>query len=365
MIISESSINLSSQHSSVEEYHKKESLTYWKTGDGQKVREGRPDNPGKSKTKMMFHESSVKVSLSSESVEMSSVKKIEEAEQEEMTTDLNMRVLKAMIERITGKKIRVFKHVAENEHISAPKSSEGVNGNGSEIVKNDEGQVESPGFGLAYDLHESYYESESTSFNASGKVLTSDGEEIEFEIDLNMSREFYEEQNVSIRMGEALKDPLVVNFNGTAAQLTQTKFSFDIDSNGTAEQISFVTPDSGFLALDKNNDGVVNNGSELFGARTGNGFNELAEYDDDSNGWIDENDSIYQDLRIWVKDHAGENQLFAIGEKGIGAIFLGNVSTSFDMKTEQNELLGQVKSSGIFLREDYSVGTVQQVDLVV
>ncbi len=110
---------------------------------------------------------------------------------------------------------------------------------------------------------------------------------------------------------------------------------------------------------------MVNDGTELFGAMSGNGFEELAVYDEDSNGWIDENDSIYEDLMIWVKDQAGENQLFAIGQKGVGAIYLGSVQSSFDIKNDENEMLGQIKSSGVFLKEDYSVGTIQQVDLVV
>ena len=54
-----------------------------------------------------------------------------------------------------------------------------------------------------------------------------------------------------------------------------------------------------FLALDLNGDGRINNGSELFGALSGNGFADLAQYDSDANGWIDENDEIFQRLKVW------------------------------------------------------------------
>jgi len=64
----------------------------------------------------------------------------------------------------------------------------------------------------------------------------------------------------------------------------------DLDANGVTEKISFVGSGGGFLALDKNSDGVVNDGRELFGAATGQGFKELAEYDSDNNNWINEND---------------------------------------------------------------------------
>jgi hypothetical protein len=162
-----------------------------------------------------------------------------------------------------------------------------------------------------------------------------------------------------------MKDPLVLNFNGQAAQLTDTKFNFDIDSDGTEDQISFVSSGSGFLAIDKNRDGKVNNGQELFGAVTGDGFAELAAYDDDKNLWIDENDAVYKDLRLWTKDESGRDTLSSLTEKEVGAIYLGQTSTGFSIKNSQNQLYGQIKSTGLFLNENGSAGTVQQIDLAV
>lgn len=54
---------------------------------------------------------------------------------------------------------------------------------------------------------------------------------------------------------------------------------------------------------------LVNNGSELFGPTNGNGFQELAEYDKDGNGWIDENDEIFGSLKIWAEDFRGDKQV--------------------------------------------------------
>ena len=182
---------------------------------------------------------------------------------------------------------------------------------------------------------------------------------------------FYERKtlfhhSIDIRAGAAqLKDPLVINFNGTAAQLTDEKISFDIDADGTEDQISFVGPNSGFLALDKNQDGKINNGSELFGALSGNGFADLAQFDEDNNGFIDENDSIYNKLRIWTRDPEGNNQLIALGSANVGAIYLSHNNTPFEIKDADNQLQGVVRASGIYLGDDGSVGTVQQLDLVV
>ena len=222
------------------------------------------------------------------------------------------------------------------------------------------------GWGLEYNLRETHYEKQTMSFSAGGVVKTSDGREIKFNLDLNLSREFSSNLNLSVRAGDAVKvDPLVVNFGNASASLTNEKYWFDIDADGTDDQISFVGNGSGFLAFDINDDGIINDGSELFGPQSGNGFSDLSEYDIDNNGWIDENDDIYSKLRIWTKDAQGNDQLFALGAKGIGAIYLGSAATAYDLKTSANESLGSIARSGIFLRESGLAGTIQHVDLTV
>lgn len=121
---------------------------------------------------------------------------------------------------------------------------------------------------------------------------------------------------------------------------------------------------SGFLALDLNEDQKINNGSELFGAVAGNGFEELSQYDQDGNGWIDETDQVFNRLQIWTKDAEGQDILFALGQKGVGAIYLGNVEAQFSIRNQENQLAAQYQKAGIFMREDGAVGTVQQVDFI-
>ncbi|MGE5583610.1 MAG: hypothetical protein ACM3X9_13910 [Bacillota bacterium] len=186
---------------------------------------------------------------------------------------------------------------------------------------------------------------------------------INFQTQLTMSRQFIASSNITIKGKGAPIDPLVINFDGNAGDLTTVKYSFDLDMDGTGEEISFLREGSGFLALDLNNDGVVNDGSELFGPSSGNGFSELAQYDSDQNGWIDENDAVFDKLRIWSKDSTGKDVLFGLGQKGIGAIFLGNISARYTFNNAENQTLGQAQKAGIFLREDDSAGTVQQIDL--
>jgi len=263
-------------------------------------------------------------------------------------------ILEKLWERLTGKKISL--QVFSGKFIR-PWGSE-------KNIRSEEGQ--SQGAGLEYNYHESYHEEEKMSFNADGVIRTADNREINFYAALNISREFYQSLDVSIRDGEAkLSDPLVINYDGHGVGLTEQKFVFDLDSDGNEEQISMVQPGSGFLALDRNNDGVVNNGSELFGPQSGSGFQELASFDEDGNQWIDENDSIFDRLRIWSMDESGERHLFALGQKDIGAIYLGHLDTPFQLKDNQNQLFGQISSSGIYLQEQGGVGTIQQVDLAI
>ncbi|MCR5102232.1 MAG: hypothetical protein K6B41_12820, partial [Butyrivibrio sp.] len=122
----------------------------------------------------------------------------------------------------------------------------------------------------------------------------------------------------------------------------------------------------GFLALDKNDDGKINDGAELFGTKSGDGFSDLAEYDEDSNGWIDENDSIFSKLKVWTKDENGNDKLLKLKEADVGAIYLGNADTEFSYKDMAGETNGVLRKTGIYLKESSgAAGTVAHVDLAL
>ena len=109
---------------------------------------------------------------------------------------------------------------------------------------------------------------EQTTFEANGVIRTEDGKEISFDLSLSMARSYHEESNVSIRLGDAPEDrPTGHQLRRQRAQLTSQRFKFDLDSDGQTDEINFVTGGSGFLALDRNGDGKINNGAELFGAK--------------------------------------------------------------------------------------------------
>ncbi len=182
-----------------------------------------------------------------------------------------------------------------------------------------------------------------------------------------MSRELLQHREFSLQLGGALKDPLVISFDGKAAELSQERFEFDLTLDGQQELIPKLAGNAAFLALDRNGDAHINDGSELFGATTGDGFAELAEHDDDGNGWIDENDAIFEHLQLWLKPGEGNSQqLISLKDAGLGAIYLGNADTPFTLNGSLGEeRLGVIRSSGIYLSEQGKAGLIQQVDLSV
>lgn len=209
-----------------------------------------------------------------------------------------------------------------------------------------------------------YEETEMTSFTTKGTVKCADGREISFDLNLNMSRSFQEYYKESYDMVQvSMCDPLVINLDGNIAGLSDQTFFFDIDGDGEKDEINRLAAGSGYLALDKNGDGLVNDGTELFGTASGNGFADLAAYDSDGNGFIDEGDEIWSKLKIWTMDEFGKEQLCSLSEKGVGAICLSNVPTDFSLTGADNATKGMIRSTGFFLYENGAAGSIQHVDV--
>lgn len=212
-----------------------------------------------------------------------------------------------------------------------------------------------------------YMETENTAYQSTGSVRTEDGREISFNLTVEMSRSFTAEYGSYMEESYTMVDPLTINLDDNAPDVTEKTFLFDLDADGKKERIYDIRENAGLLALDKNGDGKINDGSELFGTKSGDGFKDLAAYDEDGNGWIDENDSIFKKLKIWTKDDKGNDVLLDLKKADVGAINLGSVKTDFALKSlKNNATMGNVRRTGFFLRESTGeAGAVQHIDLAV
>ena len=161
-----------------------------------------------------------------------------------------------------------------------------------------------------------------------------------------------------------LVDPLIIDLGGDGVELSDDTFSFDLDADGESDQISRPKGNSGFLALDKNGDGIINDGTELFGTQNGDGFKDLARYDSNGDGKIDKDDPIYDKLRIWKPGANGDQgELIGLGEVGIGAIYLDAKNNEQLMQSASGETLGVQRKSAAYQRTDGSEGQVYHIDL--
>lgn len=361
MKINQSTVALQSQHASAQFRSSQTSLRAW-------VGETRPDFEGRASAQRMA--AGVSLSLSGSARAHLAQRQAQSApagktdalsgDADSLQNDPRLRLLMDMFEAITGRRMKVFdarelQRQAGDNVAPAPAATSAADASAP---------PERAGWGLEFDSHTLRAELETTRVAAEGVVQTADGQTIAFSLQLEMSRAYVEETSVSLREGDAVrKDPLVINFDGSGAQLTDMQFAFDLDVDGQRENIAFVSSGSGFLALDKNGDGKVNDGAELFGARSGNGFADLAQYDQDGNQWIDENDAVYNQLRVWQKDASGQDSMRTLAQAGVGALHLGQVASPFSINTATNQSLGLVRSSGVFLYESGQAGALQQLDL--
>lgn len=278
---------------------------------------------------------------------------------------IELKMLIEMVEKFTGKKLNSFKVIDSDELKNKLKDLEKNNSElKNDLILNRYQNINNREWGFEYNYDLERYEYEKLNFSSSGMVKTSDGREISFDLEMSMERAMFEKESFNFTVG-SVQDPLVINYDTMISDLDQEKFEFDLNSDGIKESISYLKDGMGFLAFDKNENGKIDDGSELFGPESGNGFSELSAYDQDKNGWIDENDEIFNDLRVWAKTSNGTDMLFTLKETGVGAIYLGNSKNDYSLKTSIDNTLGVIRNTGIFLKETGEVGTIHNIDFSV
>ncbi len=127
------------------------------------------------------------------------------------------------------------------------------------------------------------------------------------------------------------QSPLVLDLTGSGINLTALSYTspyFDLTGDGFATKTGWIGSGTGLLCLDRNGDGQINSGLELFGTADGspNGFADLAKLDANGDGAIDAHDAQFGDLRVWVDANgngvADPGELFTLAQLGIVSINL-------------------------------------------
>lgn len=163
------------------------------------------------------------------------------------------------------------------------------------------------------------------------------------------------------------KDPLSLDLDGDGQVNTLPRRAgvyFDLDNSGFAEQTAWLAPGDGFLVLDRNNNGHIDGGAELFGSETTlnngkvaeNGFEALAEWDSNADGKITAEDAIYHRLRIWQDKNSNgvvnSGELNTLQAHGIAEIHLDYQNGFWD----ENDI--RHREIGHFTRADGTPGDI-------
>lgn len=370
MKISDHSISFRSSHRETSRYERQEQLEVWVGDNPNRNAPSSNDSPSTDELRARLVPDRVEITGEPSETEKAEASGSKDADTPGTKEELELKILMSSIQMFLEEGRLKFRdpnsgdvreaYEEGNERIEDIRHGEATPPDPG--AASEETESREPNWGVRYDVSERYEESEEVSFEAKGKIKTADGKTIDFSTSFNMKREFVMENEMSLRAGNAEPiDPLVINYDGKAAELGDENFDFDLTMDGTMESLKTLETGSGFLALDKNENGKIDDGSELFGPSTGNGFTELAQYDSDGNRFIDEGDDVYDDLYVMRPAEDGQ-QTHSLEDVGAGAIFLGSSDTPFSYKDGlQSE--GELRRSGVYVREDGGTGFVQQIDL--
>lgn len=131
-------------------------------------------------------------------------------------------------------------------------------------------------------------------------------------------------------------DPLILDLAGQELELISAKnsgISFLLSDTNTLRDTGWACKNAGFLAIDKNQNGIIDNGEELLG--NNNGFYDLLLYDDNKDYLINQQDAIYKDLLIWEDINCDgisqKEEITSLTERGVAWLSLKYKQTIFEL----------------------------------
>ena len=169
---------------------------------------------------------------------------------------------------------------------------------------------------------------------------------------------------------EEVRSPLVVDMDGDGVETVTAEGGvyFDHDANGFKENSGWVGQDDGILVRDINGNGIIDNGTELFGnnsvlssgEKAVNGFEALKDLDDNNDGIFDRNDKAWNEVKIWQDKNfnglSDEGELLTLEQAGIAGINL-----DYDNQENVDENGNAHKQTGTFIKTDGTNGTITDV----
>ena len=209
-------------------------------------------------------------------------------------------------------------------------------------------------------VKETVFEYEQLDYQTSVLITDENGKQRELGFSLSLSRELNISRELSMSVTE-FKDPLILNLDNNPELFQNTTQQFDLDADGQAETIPELNSGVWYLAYDRNQNGQIDNGFELFGAQTGRGFEELKQFDSDNNGIIDKQDARFHDLQLWN----GSATQQSLQGGGVKAISLNAVDTPFTFTDNQGRARAQLRQTSVYLTQQNKLGAIHQVDFAV
>ncbi|MBU3004260.1 hypothetical protein [Paraglaciecola arctica] len=268
-------------------------------------------------------------------------------------------VQKRSIENLSGRKITIY---SENQRLSQTSSSEFNTFSFRQQFSGQETRLQGHfvNENSVLSVSERLYEYERMDYNTTLQLEDSQGAVTSMSLSISYSRELNIEQQLTMTSAE-FTDPLVLNIGNKPQLYAEDKQAFDLDSDGQKELIPELASGVWYLAYDRNQNGVIDNGTELFGAQTGQGFNELAELDDNNNGLVEADDDLYKELSLWD----GKNSLMSLADGRIQAISLNAANTPFTFTDDFGNAIAQIRQTSVFITDNNSLGAIHQVDIAV
>jgi len=286
----------------------------------------------------------------------------------EKPKDIKLQLMMLVLERFIGRELDIseFSFNPDNEHssnvIANSKSSfnkifssvndELINIDGQSFQQGDVVSVEE------WHSHEQHlnYQIQGV-FNIDDKELF-----LNYSLDLSSKQVSYSKIEMS---AEALKDPIVIQFGSQGLGDISGQKDFAINQDSTLDSLPIFSGDVGYLVFDKNNNQQADNGNELFGPRTGQGFEELALLDSNNNGFIDTEDQDFEQLYIWQPSNniSQNEQWLSLKEANIKAINLSTITTPFDFYDQEGKIQAKLRQSGFAISEDGLGRGVHQIDV--